>query len=152
LNDISQEETAKAAGKLGHIPDHVLITNYDALEYPEEARFDVSICKCVVHHLRRDTDLLRLLMKLRRITRRRAVIVDIEDIARNLKARLWNMYYRLLLEDDGGFFMSRERFFTIVANAYGGRGHIQFESLETFRGVYMIAVIDFDEGDRLPHE
>jgi len=120
---------------------NVIFCNHNAIDLPFARKFDVVICKNVLHHMHNLTEVVALTSNLQRVGKK-IIIVDVENPNKSsLQARLWHEYYVRFLGDRGHYFMSRHEFEKAVSHIYRG-SKIAFDLVTTVKGSYMFAVIE----------
>lgn len=125
-------------------PDNVLFTCHNALDLPFRGKFDVVICKNVLHHMHNLTEFAALTDALRYVGHK-IILVDIENPSNSsLRAKLWHEYYVRFLGDRGRYFLKWDEFKRAVSLIYE-RAQIQFERVESIKGTYMFAVVELHE-------
>lgn len=113
----------------------VQYTNFNILYFPFKDKFDLVVCKNTLHHIPKQfqVDLIKYLLRISR----QLLIVDIEDPRDSLlRAKLWNLYYRLFLGDKGEFFLNNYSFKKLLISS-----GISFNVGEilTLKGKYLYA-------------
>jgi hypothetical protein len=141
-NDLYADRSAQL--QQPDLPCGALLTSWNALDFPEHLSFEVSLAKCVIHHLNGHRELESLLRKLGRITSRRIIVVDIERPTfrlGHLRTCLWNRYYRVLLRDAGRFFPGSLAIEGSLRRHFGN-DRVSFQVIGTSRGRYCIGIVD----------
>lgn len=111
----------------------VIYTLQNLVEMPFIAKVDLAICKNTIHHLP-PADREALFYGLDRLARR-MLFIDIVDVKRFRRARIWNLYYRCFLGDQGAPQMSFEEFASSIRRAFPGRD-VTFDAVDTVKGRY----------------
>ncbi|MBI2600349.1 methyltransferase domain-containing protein [Candidatus Daviesbacteria bacterium] len=119
----------------------IVFTNHNLLELKFKIRFDVVICKNVMHHMRNADEMEIMINTLKRLGKR-IIIMDIENPKLTLLANAWNYYYVNFLKDHGGLFLSFHQFKSIMEIGFKNTKKIQVSKIKTVKGYYMMAVID----------
>lgn len=140
-NDISWLEMEPARKQARKRNLHIIFTNHNIANLPFKLKFDVAICKNTLHHSRTGNEAISFLRSIEKVAHR-AIIVDIEDPQRRLHAKLFNRYYTLFHGDRGHYFYSQDQFNKLIKLAYP-RAILAFDKVDTIKGRYMFAVIDF---------
>lgn len=139
-NDISRDIQTILQGRKS--PPNLIFTHHDATNLPFKYKFDVTICKNTLHHMRDATDFKNLIDSLRRVSKR-VIIIDIEDPTRSTKlAYFWNRYYVNFLGDQGGFFLKKDEFEKALTVAFASEA-LQFDAVRTIKGNYLFCIVDF---------
>jgi ubiquinone/menaquinone biosynthesis C-methylase UbiE/ADP-ribose pyrophosphatase YjhB (NUDIX family) len=148
-NDISWRQMTEIRAKAKAKGLSILFTNHNLTDLPFDYVFDVVLFKNTLHHLHNKEELRAILRTLKRLSRR-LLIVDIENPKKGTwSARLLNQYYERFYGDADEHehhFFTMDKFKTLIGFAFDdvneSEKQIQFHSIETFKGKYMIAVID----------
>lgn len=94
---------------------NVTYTNFNILTEPFHEQFDLVLCKNTLHHIPKNhhAELIKYLLEISK----QLIIVDIENPRKsNLRALVWNYYYRVFLGDQGDDFLSFEEFSSLLKN------------------------------------
>lgn len=137
-NDISRHSMRELIANSHQ--NNIIFTNQNLLELKFDKKFDVVICKNVMHHMK-NSDEVELLLNVLKNLGKRIIIMDIENPRKTFLARLWNNYYVKILHDHGGFFMNFNQFKEIISLFYDG-AQFNCSRIQTIKGRYMLAVID----------
>lgn len=120
---------------------NIIFTNQNLLELDFRKKFDVVICKNVMHHMK-NTSEIELLLEILKNLGKRIIIMDIENPRKTFLARLWNNYYVKILKDQGKFFMNFSQFKEIMQLYYQQAKRVECSTIRTIKGIYILAVID----------
>jgi SAM-dependent methyltransferase len=138
-NDVSWEALAQLRSRVEST--NVIFSNHNALQLPFKKRFDLVICKNVLHHMHDRDELFGLARSLAGVARK-ALIVDIENpLTSGRSARLWHQYYVRWLGDRGGFFLTAGQFEAFIRAAFPQSG-IRFDQVRTSKGNYLFALVE----------
>lgn len=102
--------------------------------------YDIVVCKNTLHHMNTVKQVEKALRVLKGLGRK-VIIMDIQNPRSGLLSRLWNMYYRMALKDQGSFFMDYQQFIQVIRVVFL-TNKIEFKRINTIKGTYMLAVID----------
>ncbi|MFA6407437.1 MAG: methyltransferase domain-containing protein [Candidatus Paceibacterota bacterium] len=142
-NDISFR-TTEFLRKQVNDDEFIVFTNHNATHLPFVEKFDVTLCKNTMHHMNSKEEMFLLLESLKNVSRK-LVIVDIENPRQSTKAAyVWNWYYRKILGDQGGFFLSQEQFHNIIKGFFSHE-RVKFGVIYTVKGRYLTAIVDSKE-------
>lgn len=120
---------------------NVIFTNHDATCLPFRRKFDVAICKNLLHHSHNRSELLAILENLKHVGTK-LIVVDVENPLKSTwRARIWNAYYVRFLGDRGRYFLNKSEFERVISLVFRDAS-ISFEEVQTIKGVYMIAVVE----------
>lgn len=120
---------------------NVMFTNHDATSLPFRSKFDVVICKNMMHHMHNAAELQELLESLAGLGNK-LILMDIENPSKStLESRFWHYYYVRFLGDRGAFFLTRCEFEKVVSSVFGSRSLV-FGVVPTHKGNYMYAVVE----------
>lgn len=133
-NDITWSSIKKIASKSKAI-SNLLFTNHDACNLPFSKKFDLTLCKNLLHHMSSAEELESLFNSLKKVSNR-ILIVDPEDPRNNVLSRLWNFYYRVFLRDQGERFYSQD-FLNNLLSEYFGAENIKKDKVLTIKGYFM---------------
>lgn len=138
-NDISwsllRQLRKKAANR------NIIFTNHNILGLPFSRRFDILICKNVLHHVHNINEFIALTGSIKDFGSR-LILVDIENPRKSsFRAKLWNDYYRCFLGDLGNYFLTQEEFQNALSCVYEGK-KFAFDTVSTIKGNYMFAIVD----------
>jgi len=128
-NDLSPKLTSLVAFD----DTNVTYTNFNILNEPFHEQFDLVLCKNTLHHIPKDyhESIIRYLLKISK----QLIIIDIENPRKsNLRALLWNYYYRIFLGDQGDDFLSFEEFSLLLKNK---QPLFTVGKIRTIKGNYM---------------
>jgi len=145
VNDLSigglnyLQRRARAAGVDGKVG----FIRSDARNLPIRMPLDAAVVKNLLHHLRDSEDIRETLFRILRVVRR-IVLVEIEDPRHSFLARVWNLYYRKVLGDDGHNFIDVSTFHRLVAEM-DSAATVHF--IRTVKGRYLFVVIDAPGGE-----
>ena len=106
-NDISRQTMLSLIKKSKS--ENIIFTNQNLLELNFKSKFDVVICKNVMHHMRNAVEIEVMLNVLKKLGKR-IIIMDVENPKLHLLSKLWNNYYIRFLDDQGGSFISFDQF------------------------------------------
>ncbi len=112
---------------------NVTYTNFNILSKPFKENFDLVLCKNTLHHIPKKyhQELIRYLLKISN----QLIVVDIENPQKsNLRALLWNYYYRIFLGDQGNDFLSFEEFTLLLKSQ---QHSFIVGKINTIKGNYM---------------
>jgi hypothetical protein len=101
---------------------------------------DYVICKNTLHHLKTSKQIRKALDQLKKLGKR-IIIMDVQNPSDNLLAKIWNIYYRFLLGDQGENFLTYMEFSSHLKHVYSDR-RVKLRKVNTIKGPYMMAVID----------
>ncbi len=134
-----RERVASRKGRdFPEIDDRVLFTNHDACNLPFRRRFDLTLCKNLLHHMNTAEQLDGLLSSLKRLSRR-IIIVD-PELPTNVVARFWHWYYVHCLRDQGKRFYEYEQFKKVFGEYF--RGHdVEVDLVRTIKGNFIFCSI-----------
>lgn len=138
-NDIEWKQLRTSSGHYANRPRNLMFFNHDARNLPFASRFDISLCKNVLHHMPTDEDLCKLLRSIRKVSNR-ILIIDPEDPHASKRGLLWNLYYRHILDDQGEKFLTRSDFEASVRRLFP-HDTVKISYLKTIKGYFMIADI-----------
>jgi SAM-dependent methyltransferase len=137
-NDISAVEM-QPLFKGGQLYSNINFTTSNLVDI-KGPKSDVVICKNTLHHLNSAGQIEKALKTLKRMAKERIIVMDVENPRGSLVSRLWNDYYRYLLKDQGGFFLTYEQFVRTLQVVFGNC-HINTRRIATIKGTYMLAEI-----------
>lgn len=141
-NDIIWSQIKIMADKSSSTHHNLFFTNHDACALPFKIKFDLTLCKNLLHHMHNKSELENLLQSLRSVSSR-ILLVDPEDPQKgSFKAKVWNWYYRILLKDQGEKFVTMEFFKDIIKEYFNDATEIKFKRVPTIKGNYMFGYID----------
>lgn len=126
------------------VPPAACATAFDAADFPRTMKFDVTLAKCVVHHLADWLHFEAVMDTIAAVTNRRAIVIDIErpTVADGgVRTAGWNWYYRTFLNDSGTFFPGSEQIFSALRQRFGHE-HVTAQVVPTARGRFLVATID----------
>lgn len=104
-NDISWEVISLLQKKIKK--SRIIFTNHNVLTLPFIKKFDLLLFKNTLHHIPA-AEQINLIKRLSSLSKQ-LIIIDIEDPNRsNFLTKIWNWYYRYLLGDQGGYFITLE--------------------------------------------
>lgn len=138
-NDISRETMISLIKS--PFNKNIIFTNQNLLEIKYKIKFDVVLCKNVIHHMRTAGEIGILLSTLKNCGKR-VIIMDIEDPSKSFIAKAWNFYYRYALNDHGGLFISYNQFKEILNISFAKASNVETRKIKTIKGTYMLGVID----------
>lgn len=120
----------------------VIFVNHDACHLPFRKRFDIVLCKNMLHHMTTKKQLIGLLSCMRKIGKK-ILIVDPETPSSSLRGKLWHLYYVRLLKDRGERFFSLEFLKNTVKEFYPDAINIDINRIQTIKGYFIFCLIDF---------
>lgn len=124
---------------------NIVFTNHDACRLPFRKKFDLTICKNLLHHMHSRGECDDLLASLQRVSKR-LLIVDPEDPEKGRwNARLWHLYYRRWLRDQGEKFYTRDLLEALLRDRYGKTAEITCKTISTIKGNYLFADMTFKD-------
>lgn len=138
-NDISRDAMFSLIE--GEAPTNLIFSNQNLLELEFKKKFDVILCKNVLHHMRNSAEIESVLRLLGRLGKK-IILMDVENPRLSWLSRIWNDYYVNFLSDQGGLFLSFDQFKQIVQISFGLAKNLKIEEIGTIKGKYMIATID----------
>jgi putative hydrolase of the HAD superfamily len=141
-NDIHWNQIKKLAAKGAQYRKNIIFTNHDACELPFKFKFDLAICKNLLHHLSELSALQGLLSSLAQVSHRVLIIDPEEPKEGGFRSKIWNAYYRKILKDQGQHFYTRELFEQLLREFFGSQGSVRFKYLYTIKGTYMFCHAD----------
>jgi HAD superfamily hydrolase (TIGR01509 family) len=130
----------------GHPDKTTLFTNHDACNLPFRKRFDLVLCKNVLHHMRDKQQLEALLSTLRSVAKR-ILIVDPDDPANGLLPRMWHFYYVNILKDQGEKFFTKSFMERTVREFYHDALDIEVRQVPTIKGHFTFCYITYPDDD-----
>lgn len=121
----------------------IIHTNHDAKYLPFKNSISGVLCKNVLHHMDCEASLKALFESLYSTATSRIVIIDPENPQLGkLRARIWNKYYRKVLDDQGEKFYSEDLFRNLISDFFTDRGcSVNIEKLLTIKGYFLVASI-----------
>lgn len=128
-NDLSPKLTSLVTTE----DTNVTYTNFNILSEPFQEEFDLVLCKNTLHHIPKyyHEKLIQYLLKISK----QFIVVDIENPKKsNLRALLWNYYYRIFLGDQGNAFLSFEEFNLLLSKR---EPSFSIGKINTIKGFYM---------------
>lgn len=128
-NDLSPKLTSLVAFD----DTNVTYTNFNILNEPFREQFDLVLCKNTLHHIPKNhhEKLIKYLLKISK----QLIIVDVENPKKsNLRALLWNYYYKIFLGDQGDDFLSLDEFTLLLRNE---QPLFSVGKINTIKGNYM---------------
>lgn len=143
-NDLSPKLTSFLNDK----GSNITYTNFNILSQPFTEKFDLVICKNTLHHISNNyqSDLIQYLLKISK----QLIIVDIEDPRNSTyRSKIWNWYYQIFLGDKGNYFLSFDKFKTILSSP---QKEFVLGKIPTLKGEYMYATYypkDFNSNSSL---
>lgn len=151
-NDICWKQMTQLRAKAKDKGLNILFTNHNLTDLPFSYIFDAVLFKNTLHHLHNKEELRAIFRTLKTLSKR-LIIVDIENPKKGSRsARLMNRYYERFYgdgDDHDHHFFTRDKFRKLVELAFNdvkdADKHIKFDSIETLKGNYMIAIIDIIE-------
>ncbi len=120
---------------------NVLFSNHDACALPFKRRFDLVLCKNLIHHMDNKEQLFGLLESLRGVSKKLLIIDPEKPSSGTLKARIWNWYYMYFLKDQGERFFTQEIFKQTITEAFPSAEKCVFDTIKTVKGTYMFSLI-----------
>lgn len=121
-------------------PAAVFFTNHDLRVLGLKKRFRTGLLKNTLHHLPDKQSQLALVNRLLSEYTDRLVLVEIQDPQETgIGARLWNLYYRRILGDQGDEFLTEEEFLQVVGQTQAVEAN---GVVKTSRGNYLWAVLE----------
>jgi HAD superfamily hydrolase (TIGR01509 family) len=145
-NDIQWVQVHKLIDTKPSAIKNLVFTNHDACKLPFKGKFDVVLCKNMLHHMDRKEDLLSLLTSLRRVAKRRILIVDPERPSDGpWNARLWHWYYVNILNDQGERFLTEPLFRELISDFFREDGIVvNYDTIVTIKGKFMLAEVNLN--------
>ena len=135
-NDISWKTVNFIKNK---ITNDIILTNHNMLNIPFKNIFDLVIFKNTLHHI--DTKhQIELIDNLKKISRQ-LIIIDVDDPQHsNFLSKIWNIYYRYFLGDQGDCFLS---FFNFKKLFEENIKNVKYKIgiIKTIKGKYFFASI-----------
>ncbi|MFC1879314.1 methyltransferase domain-containing protein [Chloroflexota bacterium] len=143
-NDIAWKQMAEIRSKAKSRALNILFTNHNIAELPFTEKIDIVIYKNTLHHVRSKGEILAVLGKLKAVSKR-LIIIDIEDPRRERSSYLIHLYYKKIYGDgdEEHRFFTKDTFEKLIRFSFSDASKIVFDRLHTFKGTYMIAVVDF---------
>ena len=136
-NDIVWNSIKKTASLKPANLHNLLFTNHDARHLPFKFKFDLTICKNLVHHMQSKEDLEDLFNSIKSVSRE-ILIIDPDDPKKSsFRAKIWNWYYRKILKDQGERFMHKE-LLTTTLDKYFRDARIELKTIKTIKGSYLL--------------
>jgi ubiquinone/menaquinone biosynthesis C-methylase UbiE len=134
-NDISW----KTISLLKNKDNNVIFTNHNLLDIPFKRKFDLVIFKNTLHHIARKEQ-IEVLVELKKIAKQ-LIIIDVDDPNySDLISRVWNNYYRYILQDQGNYFLTFNKFKKILSDNFSNKKIITGK-INTIKGVYYFGSI-----------
>lgn len=136
-SDISATAMAPLVEKAKHINNlKFQINNLIDLK----GSYDIVVCKNTLHHMNTVKQVEKALRVLKGLGTK-IIIMDIQNPKIGFLSRLWNLYYRIALKDQGSFFMDYNQFIQVIRVVFL-TNKIEFKRVNTIKGTYMLAIID----------
>lgn len=145
-NDIEWNQVKERKGPSIDRPSNLIFFNHDARHLPFRQRFDFTLCKNLLHHMTATEDVVGLLRSLRKVSKR-ILIVDPENPRTTTRGKIWNIYYRKVLDDQGQKFFNRDAFETTLRDYFNG-DKIEFHYERTIKGNYMFTYVEIADSPR----
>lgn len=134
-NDISWKSISLIKNKN---PD-VVFTNHNILNLPYKKVFDLVIFKNTLHHIDKEYQ-VRVINDLKNISKQ-LIIIDVDDPQNSsVLSKIWNIYYRYFLGDQGDSFLNFLNFKKIIEEKIKNIKY-KTEIIKTIKGSYFFASI-----------
>lgn len=143
-NDIQWKLITTLISKQKNHANKVVFVNHDACALPFKKRFDLVLCKNMLHHMATRDQLVSLLTSLRQVAKR-ILIVDPEDPTSSQLGRMWHHYYVKFLKDRGERLFNQELLEKTIREFYTDASNINVQKLHTIKGYFIFASIEFIE-------
>ncbi|KKP81205.1 MAG: hypothetical protein UR81_C0004G0007 [Candidatus Levybacteria bacterium GW2011_GWB1_35_5] len=138
-NDISRDIMKSL---INSSAQNIIFTNQNLLDLEYKINFDLVICKNTLHHMRSSEEVELLMKTLKKFSRKRIIIMDIENPNNSFLSKAWNTYYKIIMKDHGDLFISFNQFREILKIAFPNSASIYSKRILTIKGYYMLGVID----------
>jgi adenylate cyclase, class 2 len=131
-NDISWQITSLTRNK--HKNSNIIFTNHNVLDLVFTKKFDLIIFKNTLHHIPL-SEQINLIKRLSNLSKQ-LIIVDIEDPSKsNFLSKIWHWYYVCFLGDQGGSFLTIQKFKEIIEKNIKNKKS-DFSVVNTIKGKY----------------
>ncbi len=135
-NDVSWEKISRL--KELKKEENVVFTNHDIKNFPFKQKFDLILFKNSLHHIEKEKQekVLKKLSEKCKVL----LVVDVKNPKKSsLKSKVWNWYYRNILDDQGEDFLDFSEFKEVLKSLKGSK---EFDCFETVKGQYMIGKVN----------
>jgi len=144
-NDISWKVASLLRNQLKE--SSVIFTNHNVLTLPFINKFDLLLFKNTLHHIPA-TEHVALIKRLSGLSKK-LIIVDIESPSQsNFLTRIWNWYYRHLLGDRGGHFVTLQNLKEIIKGNIADKKIIS-GIIDTIKGRYFFISLETIQGEEV---